>query len=97
MTEMHNVPEFLSVRDISKLTGLAPQIIRRNCLNGKYEAEQIIGENGAWRIKSEQFMHFSKWDSFLKERESEIENSKNIVEHALELWEGEGPVDIGSN
>lgn len=91
------VPEFLSVRDVSKLTGRVPQVIRRHCASGKYEAEQVAGENGTWRIKPEQFMHLSNWEAFLKERESEIENSKRVVDHATALWEGEGPVDIGSN
>lgn len=97
VSEVPNVPEFLSVRDVSKLTGRVPQVIRRHCANGKYDAEQVAGENGTWRIKPEQFMHLSNWDSFLKERESEIENSKRVVDHATALWEGEGPVDIGSN
>ncbi|WP_150274929.1 hypothetical protein [Paenibacillus tepidiphilus] len=97
ISEVSNVPEFLSVRDVSKLTGRVPQVIRRHCANGKYDAEQVTGENGTWRIKSEQFMHLSTWDSFLKERKSEIENSKRIVDHATALWDGEGPVDIGPN
>lgn len=97
VSEPPNMPEFLSVRDVSKLTGRVPQVIRRHCASGKYEAEQVAGENGTWRIKPEQFMHLSNWDAFLKERESEIQNSKKVVDHALALWEGEGPVDNGSN
>jgi len=90
------VPEFLSVRDVSKLTGRVPQVVRRHCASGKYIAEQVAGENGTWRIKPEQFMHLSNWDSFLAEREKEIESSIRIADHALALWQNEGPVDNGS-
>lgn len=96
-TEAPSIPEFLSVRDVSKLTGRVPQVIRRHCASGKYDAEQVAGEKGTWRIKPEQFMHLSNWNTFLKERASEIKNSKRVVDHALSLWEGEGPVDTGSN
>jgi hypothetical protein len=97
VSEEPNVPEFLTVRDVSKLTGRVPQVIRRHCASRKYDAEQVAGENGTWRIKPEQFMHLSNWNAFLKERESEIENSKRVADHALALWKGEGPVDNGSS
>ncbi|MFB9276331.1 hypothetical protein [Cohnella cellulosilytica] len=90
------VPEYLSVRDVSKLTGLVPQVVRRHCANGKWEAEQVAGEHSTWRIKPEPFMKFSNWETFLKEREREMKGSKKIVDHALELWDGEGPVDYGT-
>jgi hypothetical protein len=91
-----NVPEYLSVRDVSKLTGLVPQIVRRHCAKGKWEAEQVAGENSTWRIKPEPFMKLSNWEAFLREREEERERSKKIVDHALALWDGEGPVDYGT-
>lgn len=91
-----SVPEYLSVRDVSKLTGLVPQVVRRHCANGKWEAEQVAGEHGKWRIKPEPFTKLSNWEAFLRERESERHSSKKIVDHALALWDGEGPVDHGT-
>lgn len=94
--ETPNVPEFLSVRDVSKLIGRVPQVVRRHCASGKYNAEQVAGENGTWRIKPEQFMHLSNWEAFLKEREREIQSSKSIANHGLQFWQDEDQTDNGS-
>ncbi|QQZ62918.1 hypothetical protein JI735_10570 [Paenibacillus sonchi] len=90
-----SVPEYLSVRDVSRLTGLVPQVIRRHCANGKWEAEQVAGEKSTWRIKPEPFMKLSNWGTFLRGCREELESSKKLADHALALWDGEGPVDYG--
>lgn len=87
-------PEYLSVRDVSKLTGLAPQVVRRHCASGKYEAEQVAGENSTWRIKPDYFMKLSNWDKFLKEREEEAKRSKNAARIALQFWGDETSASI---
>lgn len=88
------VPEFLTVRDVSRLTGLVPQVVRRHCAKQTFKSEQVAGENSSWRIFPEQFMGYSNWNKFLGEREAELESSKRIVNLAINLWDGDGPVDI---
>ncbi|ASA24798.1 hypothetical protein [Paenibacillus donghaensis] len=95
-SETPSVPDYLSVRDVSKLTGLVPQVVRRHCANGKWEAEQVAGQNSTWRIKPEPFMKLSNWEAFVRDRTEGIESSKKIADHALALWDNEGPTDYGS-
>lgn len=91
------IPQYLTVRDVSKLTGLVPQVVRRHLANGKFKGEQVAGENSTWRIFPEQFMQYSNWEAFLKEREKEKHDSVKLTELGLELWSSNrGPVDVGT-
>jgi hypothetical protein len=93
-TEELPVPEFLSVRDVAKLTDLTPQIVRRHCMNGKYKGYQVAGENSTWRIESEQFKDNPHWISFLIERNEARERSKKVAVLAEQLWEHRSVEDV---
>lgn len=91
------VPQYLTVREVSRLTGLVPQVVRRHLTKGKFKGEQVAGENSTWRVFPEQFMQYSNWEAFLKEREKERQNSIKLIKLGLELWDSdEGPVDAGT-
>lgn len=79
--------EFLSIRDVSKLTGLTPQIIRRHCANGKIKAFQIVGANSKWRIETEQFSNLPTWERFQMERNERFERSAEVAKIAKKMWE----------
>ncbi|RTE11778.1 hypothetical protein [Paenibacillus whitsoniae] len=87
------IPEFLTVRDVSLITGLAPQVVRRHLQNGKYEGFQNAGENTTWHVYPTQFLTHPNWQKFLKEREKGFEHSKQVANLALELLELEPPAD----
>ncbi|WP_138754539.1 hypothetical protein [Paenibacillus sinopodophylli] len=84
---VHPIPEFLTVRDVSLITGLAPQVVRRHLQNKKYEGFQNAGENTTWHVYSTQFLTHPNWQKFLKEKDKGFENSKQVANLALELLE----------
>lgn len=96
------VPEYLTVREVSQLTGLVPQVVRRHLVSGKFKGEQVAGENSTWRIFPQQFTGYSNWTSFLKKRKEEIKKDKHdsiqLVKLGLELSQSnnEVPKDRGS-
>ncbi|MBA2937088.1 hypothetical protein HZF08_02080 [Paenibacillus sp. CGMCC 1.16610] len=93
MEEELEAPEYLSVRDVSKLTGLVPQVVRRHCASGTYKSHQVAGENSSWRIESDQFKTFPNWKKFLQEREEEFGSSQRVAKLALKLWSDKGPIE----
>ncbi|MBP1994672.1 hypothetical protein [Paenibacillus eucommiae] len=87
------IPEFLTVRDVSLITGLAPQVVRRHLQNGKYEGFQNAGENTTWNVYPTQFLTHPNWQKFLKEKDKGFEHSKQVANLALELLELEPPAE----
>ena len=80
------VPEYLSVRDVSRLTSLSPQMVRRHCIDKTYKAYQIAGVNSSWRIDPEQFKTNPNWSRFLFERDEEFSRSERVATIAEQLW-----------
>lgn len=80
------IPKYFTVKEVSMLTGLSPQIICRHCSDKKYKACQENGENGIWLIESEQFQEHPSWDTFIQKRNEMFARSKRVAELALELW-----------
>ncbi|MGY0691926.1 hypothetical protein ACW2QC_03935 [Virgibacillus sp. FSP13] len=87
-----NVPKYLTVREVSNLTGLSQQIIRRHCANGKYKGYQASGQNGTWHVESEQFTNLPNWIEFIAKRAEEFEQTKTAARLAQKLLE-ESDVD----
>ena len=84
-----NVPKYLSVREVSKLTGQSLQMVRRHCIKGTYKGYQSSGTNGIWHIESQQFSKEPGWENFLLNREGNYKNAKNIAKLAIELLNAE--------
>ncbi|WP_133299579.1 hypothetical protein [Bacillus sp. V59.32b] len=85
--KVDEVPQYLSVKEVSILTGLTPQIVRRHCANGKYAAYQPGGGNGTWHIESAQFRTYPNWLDFLQKRDELFSNSQQVAKLALQLWD----------
>lgn len=81
-----DVPKYLSVAEVSMITGLSPQMVRRNCANGKYEGYQPSGSNGIWFVKSDTFRKDPKaWQDFIERRNELFANTVEVAEAAIEL------------
>ncbi|NGZ74980.1 hypothetical protein [Saccharibacillus alkalitolerans] len=79
-------PKYFTVREVSKYKGITPQQVRRNCIAGKYKAEQVAGEHSSWRISSEQFESEEGFQDFLQERNKIAERTAQAAKMAIELW-----------
>lgn len=81
------VPKYFTVREVSTYKGITPQQVRRNCIAGKYKAEQVAGEHSSWRIFAEQFQSEQGFESFLRERNRIAERTAQAARIAIELWQ----------
>ncbi|CAH0346551.1 hypothetical protein [Bacillus sp. CECT 9360] len=81
------VPQYLSVKEVSMLTGLTPQIVRRHCANRKYAAYQPGGGNGTWHIESSRFRTYPNWLDFIQKRNELFSNSQQVAKLAVQLWD----------
>lgn len=80
------IPDFFTVREVSQLTGLTPQQVRRNCSSKKFEATQVAGENSSWRIKPDQFQNLPNWEAFLQQRKEKFQKNSKAAKLGLNLW-----------
>ncbi|MGM8216809.1 hypothetical protein ACLIA0_14830 [Bacillaceae bacterium W0354] len=81
-----DVPKYMSVAEVALITGLSPQMVRRNCANGKYEAFQPSGSNGIWFIKSDTFRKDSRmWKEFIQRRNELFAKSNEVARDAITL------------
>lgn len=83
------VPKYLTVREVSMLTGLSKQMVRRHCVNNNFKGYQASGENGTWSVETEQFLTHPNWNEFSRERNEMFNRSKKVGELALQLWDAE--------
>lgn len=81
------VSKYFTVREVSKYKGITPQQVRRNCIAGKYKAEQVAGEHSSWRIFAEQFQSEESFESFLQERNQIAERTAQAATIAIQLWQ----------
>lgn len=82
------VPPYFTVREVAKYKGITPQQVRRNCIAGKYRAEQVAGEHSSWRILADQFESEEGFRDFLQERNQIAERTLQAAQTAIELWQG---------
>ena len=81
-----DVPKYLSVAEVAMITGLSPQMIRRNCANGKYDAYQPSGTNGVWLINSNTFRRDPKtWKEFVETRNELFKKTIEVAKNAIKL------------
>ncbi|WP_114555669.1 hypothetical protein [Bacillus sp. K6W] len=83
------VPKYLTVREVSMLTGLSKQMVRRHCVNNTFKGYQASGENGTWSIETEQFLAHPNWNEFIQQRNDMLHRSKKVAELAIKLWDTE--------
>ncbi|MEJ8306446.1 hypothetical protein [Saccharibacillus sacchari] len=86
-SDRQTTPKYFTVREISRYKGITPQQVRRNCIAGKYKAEQVAGEHSSWRIFAEQFESETGFQSFLRERNQIAERTAHAARIAIELWQ----------
>ncbi|PGP18640.1 hypothetical protein COA01_23140 [Bacillus cereus] len=67
------IPTYLTVQEVSLLTDLTKQEVRRKCASGEFIGHQRNGENGIWSIEKSQFSNHPNWNNFIKERDEEIQ------------------------
>lgn len=79
------IPDYLTVQEVSMITALSKQMVRRNCVSGKFKGFQSSGENGIWSIEKEQFLAHPNWDTFVKERNEKLRRSKKAAEIAMQM------------
>lgn len=80
-------PKYFTVREVSKYKEITPQQVRRNCIAGKYKAEQVAGEHSSWRIFAEQFESEKVFVSFMQERNRIAERTAQAARIGIELWQ----------
>lgn len=68
LSKQFNIPDFITVRDVSEILGITPQMVRRHCSDGKLKSHQTLEGSGKWRIDTEQFMDKPNWDKFIEKR-----------------------------
>ncbi len=81
-----NYPKYFNVREVSLYKGITPQQVRRNCINGKYQAEQVAGENSSWRILTDQFKEENDFFDFIQQRAEKFKKVSKASQMAVELW-----------
>lgn len=82
------IPNNLTVLEVSLLTGLTKQEVRRKCKSGEFIGHQKSGENGIWLIETSQFLNIHpNWDEFTKKRDEMFDRSKKAAELAIQLWD----------
>ncbi len=81
------VPEYLTVAEVALITGLSPQMIRRYCADGEFEAYQPSGPNGVWKIKSSNFKNYKgmTWKEFEKKRNELFSQSMELANDLVRL------------
>lgn len=86
-TQIDDVPEYLSVSEVSVITGLSPQIIRRHCSSGKFQGYQPSGRNGIWYVKSDTFRKSPDfdWNDFINKRNEVFARSNEVANISLQL------------
>ncbi|PEA01905.1 hypothetical protein [Bacillus cereus] len=87
--ESYPVPKYLTVREVSMLTGLSKQMVRRHCVNKNFKGYQASGENGTWSVETEQFLSHPNWNEFIQQRNEMFNRSKKVAELAINLWDTE--------
>lgn len=75
MSKQFNIPDFITVRDVSEILGITPQMVRRHRSDGKLKSYQTLEGSGKWRIDAEQFMDKPSWDKFIKKR-AKLKNNR---------------------
>lgn len=86
-----DVPKYLSAAEVAGIMGISPQMVRRNCVSGKYQGYQPSGSNGIWFINSNTFRNDPKenWADFISRRNDMYARSKESAELALKLLDEE--------
>lgn len=79
-------PKYFNVREVSLYKGITPQQVRRNCISGKYQAEQVAGEHSSWRIPTEQFKQENDFVEFIQQRADKFKKVSEASQIAIELW-----------
>lgn len=88
-----DVPQYLSVAEVAMITGLSPQMVRRNCANGVFDGYQPSGNNGKWFINSDTFRKDSKkWKEFVERRNELFSKSAKAAKASINLL-NDNPVE----
>jgi hypothetical protein len=89
LSKQFNIPDFISVRDVSEILGITPQMVRRHCSDGKLKSHQTLEGSGKWRIDAEQFMDKPNWDKFIEKRAKLKKQSIKIADEVLKYLDDE--------
>lgn len=83
--EVFEIPENLSVNDVSELLNVSPQMVRRYCTEGKIEAHQTLEGSGKWKIPTVQFMNHPNWDNFIHDKKNMNKNNMRTADIMLKM------------
>lgn len=84
LSKQYNIPDYITVRDVSEILGISPQMVRRHCSDGKIIAHQTLEGSGKWRIETAQFLGKPNWDKFIDKRAKIKKQSTDIANKVLE-------------
>ncbi|MGN7233796.1 hypothetical protein ACTHQ0_28995 [Priestia megaterium] len=95
---LSNTEEYLSVRDVSKLLEISPQMVRRHCHNQNIIAWRTLDDTGEWRIDINQYKNNPRYSSrlavILHEKQNREKNKANLIKTVRELSEMEGYAEM---
>lgn len=86
--------EYLTVRDVSQLLGISPQMVRRHCANNNIVSWRTAGEKGEWRIDIDQYRknpsYSNRLEAILEQARNRKARKQNLISAVRELPEAEG-------
>lgn len=80
----NNLPAYLSVRDVSVMLDVTPQMVRRYCANGDIEAKRRLGSKGQWMIHTEQFIGSQDLENLLRKQDDIKQDNITMIKNILE-------------
>lgn len=79
------IPENLSVGNVSELLNVTPQMVRCYCSEGKIEAYQTLEGSGKWKILTEQFKNHPNWEKFIQDKKHVQKYNIKTADTMLEM------------
>lgn len=79
-----NLPSYLSVRDVSVMLDVTPQMVRRYCANGDIEAKRRLGNKGQWMIHTDQFLGSQDLENLLRKQDAIKQDNIHMIKTILE-------------
>ncbi|MGL4820147.1 MAG: hypothetical protein ACRC5C_09220 [Bacilli bacterium] len=81
-----DVPKYLSVAEVAAILSISPQMVRRNCANGKYKGFQPSGTNGIWFVSSDTFRKDEQtWRAFIEKRNEMFVRAEQSLKQLITL------------
>ncbi|MED4183584.1 helix-turn-helix domain-containing protein [Priestia megaterium] len=97
-SEQAEPEEYLTVRDVAKLLGISPQMVRRHCANNNIVSWRTAGEKGEWRIDIDQYRsnpsYSKRLETVLDQVRNRKERKQNLISAVKELPQTNGYTEM---